>query len=122
MNREERIRLTTQLLVNFGWSEGNAESTAIQSADDGEPVLEKYSFHALAESLLAPIHESSWITDSDSEAVGDEVVVRLVESGADPDDLAKFARLMQRQFLSKTSFRTCSANRPSDKVRRYWET
>ncbi|QDV55159.1 hypothetical protein [Rosistilla oblonga] len=100
MNREERIKLTTQLLINFGWGEDSAKSTAIQSADNGEPVLETYSFHALAESLLAPIHDSSWITERDSEDDGDELISRLLESGADSGDLAKFARLMQRQFLS----------------------
>lgn len=100
MNREDRIQLTTQMLVGLGWTEDSAKSTAIESADAGEPVLETYSFHALAESLLAPIHDSSWITERDPDDDDGELIARLVESGAAPVDLARFARLMQRQFLS----------------------
>ena len=100
MDREERIELTAQMLVSLGWSEKNAKATAVQSTDDGSPVLETYSFHALAESLLVPIHDSSWITERDSEDDGDEFIARLIESGAAPSDLAKFGRLMQRQYLS----------------------
>jgi hypothetical protein len=100
MYREERIELTTQMLVSFGSSEDSAKSTAIQSVNDGNPILETYSFHAIAEFLLAPIHDSSWVTERDPEDDGDELIARLLSSGASPDDLSKFARLMQRQYLS----------------------
>lgn len=100
MNREERIKLTTRMLNDFGWSEKRAESTATQSTDDGQPILETYLFHALAESLLAPIHDSSWITERDPEDDADELLARLVENGADANDLAKFARFIQRQYFS----------------------
>lgn len=104
MERDRRIELTTQLLIGFGWSEKSARARAIESVAEGEPVLETYSFHALAESLLAPIHDCSWITardadEADAEA-DDEPLVRLLRAGASPEDLARFARVMQRQYLS----------------------
>ena len=45
MDREERIELTAQMLVSLGWSEKNAKATAVQSTDDGSPVLETYSLN-----------------------------------------------------------------------------
>lgn len=59
-------------------------------------------FHILAEHLLASIHDSSWIEAraKTSEYEEHEVVSRLVKSGAEPSDLALFARLMQKEYLS----------------------
>jgi hypothetical protein len=59
-------------------------------------------FQELAEYILAPIHTSSWISNRAKEPASDghDVITRLLESGASADDLAIFARMMQREYLS----------------------
>lgn len=55
------------------------------------------------EYFLARVHDSSWTVARAEEGdadEGDDIIKRLVDSGASPDDLARFARLMQRQYLS----------------------
>jgi hypothetical protein len=65
-------------------------------------VLESLCFQALAEHILAQIHSSLWVRNraKDPSADGHEVIKRLTDAGASPKDLALFARLMQREYLS----------------------
>lgn len=103
MDREEKQRATEDFLIKHGWDADSAMKKAIAAIDSGEPLLEEFCFNTLAEFFLASIHDSSWVKnraeDADSEE-GDDIIKRLLDSGASPDDLALFARLMQRSYLS----------------------
>jgi len=103
VNKKEKQRATAEFLVNCGWDTDRAKELAKEAIAEGEPILETFCFHKLAEFLLATIHDASWIKnrakDADTEE-GDDVIKRLLDSGASAKDLARFARLMQRQYLS----------------------
>ena len=103
MNKKEKQRAIEELLTKSGWEAESAKEAAEEAIEEGEPLLETLCFHKLAEFLLARIHDSSWVKNCAEEAdeyEGDDVIKRLLESGASSDDLARFARLMQRQYLS----------------------
>lgn len=102
MNKKEKQRATVELLIQSGWDEDSAKETATEAIEEGEPILESLCFRALAEHILAKIHDSSWLTNraKRTEADGHDVIKRLLDSGASADDLALFARFMQREYLS----------------------
>jgi hypothetical protein len=85
MTQEERLEATERLLRK-----------------QGEPLLEFLCFQMLAEHILAPIHTSSWVTyrGKHPNCEGHDVIKRLLESGASAEDLAIFARNMQRDYLT----------------------
>lgn len=103
MNKQEKQRAAEGLLIASGWDAESAKEAAAEAIEEGEPLVETLCFHKLAEFCLAAIHDSSWIknrakmADADE---GDDIIKRLLDSGASADDLARFARLMQRQYLS----------------------
>ena len=102
MNNEEKQRATEEFLVQSGWNTDSAKKAAQKSIDEGEPLLETLCLHKLVESCLAYVHDSSWVKNRAKSAdagEGHDIVKRLVDSGASADDLARFARLMQRQLL-----------------------
>lgn len=103
MNKKQKQRAIEELLTKSGWDTQSAKDAAEEAIAEGEPLLETLCFHRLAESLLSGIHDSSWVANRAKEAdaeEGDDVIQRLLDSGASADDLARFARLMQRQYLS----------------------
>src|SRR5579863_6257750 len=103
MNKKEKQQATEALLIESGWDADSARAAAKEAIDEGEPLLETLCFHKLAESCLSGIHDSSWVknrTKDPDPDEGDDIIKRLLDSGASADDLAHFARLMQRQFLS----------------------
>lgn len=102
MNEAERLEATEKLLRMRGWDAESAKETAQNAVEDGEPLLESLCFQGLAEHVLAKIHTSSWISNRANNPSCDEheIIKRLVESGASVDDLAIFARVMQREYLS----------------------
>ena len=102
MQQEERLKAIEDLLQKRGWEADDAKKAAASAVEKGEPVLESLSFQMLAEHVLAAIHKSSWVTYRGENADCDEhyVIQRLLESGASAEDLAIFARVMQREYLS----------------------
>jgi hypothetical protein len=103
MNKKEKQRATEVFLIESGWDADSARAAAKEAIDEGEPLLETLCFHKLAEFFLAGIHDSSWVKNRAKEAdpdEGDDIIKRLLDSGASADDLAHFARLMQRTYLS----------------------
>ncbi|HWB10123.1 MAG TPA: hypothetical protein VG826_12915 [Pirellulales bacterium] len=103
MNKKEKRQATEAFLIESGWDADSAKEAATEAIDEGEPLLETLCFQKLAEFCLARIHDSSWVKNRAKEADSDEgdgVIKRLLDSGASADDLAHFARLMQRQCLS----------------------
>ncbi len=80
----------------------DADEMAHDAVEDGEPIVETICFHEIAEDLFCPIHDATWVEeaaeDGDHE-IGDHVK-RLLATGAEPEDLAIFARYMQRRFAS----------------------
>ena len=102
MTPDERIRHTVELLVSNGWEADEAREAATEAVEEDAPVLETLCFHTLAEHLLASIHDASWIANraDKPDSDGHDIIKRLLDSGASPDDLAVFARLMQREYLS----------------------
>ncbi len=101
MNADERLRQTEKFLVSLGWDADEARETAAGAAEDGYPLLETLCFQTLAEHLLAPIHDTSWVTARASSTDSDDgdLIRRLLDSGASAEDLAVFARMMQREYL-----------------------
>lgn len=90
--------------MESGWEAESAKEAAAEAIAEGEPLLETLCFHKLAEFFLAPVHDSSWVEKRAEEAdpdEGDDIIQRLLASGASADDLARFARLMQRQYLGE---------------------
>jgi hypothetical protein len=100
MKKAESIAAIERLLLVRGWAANEAAKAARESVENGE--LEDMCFGALAEHVLATIHSSKWIVGraKDESIDGHEVIRRLLKAGASPDDLALFARVMQREFLS----------------------
>lgn len=80
----------------------DADEMAHDAVEEGEPIVETICFHEIAEDLFNPIHDATWVEeaaeDGDHE-IGDHLR-RLLAAGADPQDLAIFARYMQRRFAS----------------------
>ena len=102
MDKKQKQRAIEELLTKSGWDADSAKEAAEEAIAEGEPLLETLCFHKLAESLLARIDDSSWLVNRAKEAdeeEGDDVIKRLLDSGASADDLARFARLMQRHYL-----------------------
>jgi hypothetical protein len=102
MNKAQKLAAIEKLLRQLGWSQENARESARDAVKNGEPLLESLCFKTLAEHLLAKIHSFSWISNRarNPSSDGHEVIKRLIDSGASPKDLALFARMMQREYLS----------------------
>ena len=102
MTPEERLEATERLLHKQGWDSEDAKKAAQKAIETGEPLIEFLCFQLLAEHILAAIHTSSWITyrGKHTHCDGHDVIKRLLESGASAEDLAVFARKMQREYLS----------------------
>jgi hypothetical protein len=102
MNKAQKLAAIEELLRKQGLSPESAREAARDALASGEPVLESLCFQALAEHVLARIHSASWISNraKDSSCDGHEVIKRLLDAGASPKDLALFARMMQREYLS----------------------
>lgn len=102
MNKTQRLAAIEKLLREQGLDQTSAKETARNAVKSGEPVLESLSFQLLAEHVLARIHSSSWISHRAKTPSNDfeGVIKRLLDSGASPKDLALFARIMQREYLS----------------------
>ena len=102
MNKAQKLAAIEKLLRRQGLDQKSAREAAQDAVGSGEPLLESLCFQFLAEHVLANIHKSVWITNraEDADCDGHDVIKRLVDSGASPKDLALFARLMQREYLS----------------------
>jgi hypothetical protein len=102
VNKAQRLAAIEKLLREQGLDQDCAKETARDAVKSGEPVLESLCFQRLAEHILAKTHSSSWITNrAKNPSIDVEgVVKRLLDSGASPKDLALFARIMQREYLS----------------------
>ena len=80
----------------------DADEMAHDAVEDGEPIVETICFHEIAEDLFNPIHDAAWVEDAAEDAdheIG-EHLKRMLAAGVDPQDLAIFARYMQRRFAS----------------------
>jgi len=99
MNRKEKLKFTEEFLRKGGWDAEAAKGAAEEALDEGTPLVESLCFKALAEHVLAKIHSSTWIKNR-AKIDGYDVIKRLLDSGASVEDLAVFARLMQREYLS----------------------
>jgi hypothetical protein len=102
MNKAQRRAAIEQLLRRQGWDQESAKEAARDADKRGQPLLESLCFQRLAEHVLARIHSSSWISNRAKNPSGDghDVIKRLIDSGAAPKDLALFARMMQREYLT----------------------
>ena len=104
MRPEEKIQQIAEFLLTHadGYDAEEATAAAAEAVEEGEPILETMCLHMLAEHILASIHNSAWITNRAAQPECDDhdVIKRLLDSGASADDLALFARMMQREYLS----------------------
>ncbi len=101
MNRKEKLKFVENFLVEYGLPADEAIELAAESVEEGQPIVETICFQMVAESVLACIHTSGWIrARSKSDGPEGELLKRLLHSGAAPKDLAIFARMMQREYLS----------------------
>ena len=102
MNKTQRLAAIEKLLREQGLDQNSAKEAARDAVESGEPVLESLCFQRLAEHILVKTHSSSWISNRAKDASIDVegVIKRLLDSGASPKDLALFARIMQREYLS----------------------
>lgn len=102
MDQKEYLRAVEDFLVKLGWDRIEAKAAAVESSAAGQPILETLCFQHVAEHVLAPIHKSEWIQNraSDSDGEPAAVIKRLLDAGASAEDLAIFARLMQREYLA----------------------
>ena len=102
MTKAQRRAAIEELLRKRGWDQDGAREAAREAVDNGEPLLESLCFQVLAEHVLARIDSSSWISNraENPSSDGHDVIKRLIDSGASPSDLAIFARMMQRAYLS----------------------
>ena len=102
MYEQDKLRAAEELLMKRGWDADNAKEAAKEAVDEGAPLLESLCFQTLAEHVLATVHDSSWITNraKKPDADGHDIIKRLLNAGASADDLARFARFMQREYLS----------------------
>ncbi len=102
MKKSERLAAIEGLLSRQGLDQDSAKEAAREAVKSGEPVLESLCFQRLAEHVLARIDSSSWINNRAKSPSNDiaGVIKRLLDAGASPKDLALFARIMQREYLS----------------------
>ncbi len=102
MNDEQKREAIEQLLLRQGLSSEDAGEAASDAVESGAPVLESLCFQTLAVHILAKIHTTAWISNraKDPSSEENEVIKKLIDSGAAPEDLAIFARMMQREYLS----------------------
>lgn len=102
MNKAQKRAAIEKLLRKQGWDQGSARGAARGAVDNGEPLLESLCFQRLAEHILASVHSSSWVRNRAKDPSYDPggIIKRLLDSGASPKDLALFARLIQREYLS----------------------
>jgi hypothetical protein len=102
VNPDERRRQLEALLLSKGWDADAVAEVAEEAEENGEPLLETLCFHTLAEQVLIPIHDRSWIEKraDTPESEHHDLIRRLLDAGATAEDLAVFARVMQRQYLS----------------------
>ena len=102
MNKSQKLAAIEKLLRQQGWDQDGARRAAREAAKSGEPLLESLCFQRLAAHVLAKIHSSAWIRNraKTPSSDGHSVIKRLLDSGASPKDLALFARMMQREYLS----------------------
>ncbi len=102
MTQDERLAETQRLLRKCGWDAEAAMEVVQDAIEKGEPILESLCFYMLAEHILAAIHTDSWITNrgANPDRDGHDVIKRLLDTGASAEDLAIFARIMQREYLS----------------------
>ncbi|MCG8649443.1 MAG: hypothetical protein MI861_06405 [Pirellulales bacterium] len=104
MTSEEKIKQIEEFLLSQGdhYDAEEAREIAEEAVQEGVPLVETICLHTLAEHVLAPIHDSTWV-DARGQAPDteeEEVIKRLLDSGASAEDLAIFARIMQREYLS----------------------
>ena len=101
MTTEERQQHITALLLSTGWDDEQARAAATEAVESGEPLLERLCFNVLAQHLLAPVHNASWIANRarNPDSEHHDLIKRLLDAGASAEDLAVFARVMQRQYL-----------------------
>jgi hypothetical protein len=102
MNKAQKRTAIEKMLLAEGRDQDSAREVARDAIKNREPLLEEMCFVTHAEQLLAPIHSSSWIRNRAKNPSWDEegLIKRLLDSGASPKDLAIFARMMQREYLS----------------------
>ena len=102
MNKAQRLAAIEKLLRKEGLDQDSAREAARDAVESGEPLLESLCFQSLAQHSLAKIHSSSWISNRAQGPSGDgkDIIKRLLDAGASPTDLALFARMMQREYLS----------------------
>jgi hypothetical protein len=102
MTKAQKQAAIEELLRQQGLDQASARQAAQDAVKSGEPLLESLCFQRLAEHILAAIHSSVWIRKraKDPDCEEHEVIKRLLDSGASPADLAVFARVMQREYLS----------------------
>lgn len=102
MNSEQRQQQIHQLLVSRGWDADQALQAASDAVESGAPLLEALCFQTLAEHILARIHDAKWIANRarNPDSEHHELIKRLLDAGASAEDLAVFARMMQRRYLS----------------------
>lgn len=105
MDSKERQRQIQALLASKGWNADQAREAATKAVENGEPLLETLCFLTLAEHILARIHDASWIANraQNPDSEHHELIKRLLDAGATAEDLAVFARVMQRQYVSDLS-------------------
>jgi hypothetical protein len=85
-----------------GYDDDEAREIAEGAIEEGQPVIETICLHRLAEHILAGIHDPSWIVSraNEPDCEDSELLKRLLDSGASSADLALFARMSQREYLS----------------------
>lgn len=96
----ENLEEITKFLNARGFQD--ADEMAHDAVEDSSPIVETICFHEIVEDLFTPIHDATWIEDAakdeDHDIAG--TLRHLLDSGADPQALAIFARYMQRRFAS----------------------
>jgi hypothetical protein len=102
MNKAQKRAAIEKLLRQQGLDQDSATEVAREAVASGQAVLESLCFQRLAEHILARIHSSSWINNraKDPSCDDHDVIKRLLDAGASAKDLAIFARMMQREYLS----------------------
>lgn len=104
MADEIKIQEIVEFLLKHGdgYDADEAGEAAKQAIEEGQPVVETMCLQMLAEHVLARIHDPSWIISraNEPDCEDSELLKRLLDSGASAADLALFARMSQREYLS----------------------
>lgn len=110
MSEEQKVQEIVEFLRKHGSSYHIADDfdvdlareTAKYAIESNQPLIETRCFQILVEHILARIHEPSWISARAECSDGEEsqLLKRLLKSGASEADLALFARMSQKEFLS----------------------